>query len=164
MMSLFCPINFQFVPHFASFLTTGNGTKINKNGITLTKTMDKRTITTSTKKLAGKTPKTYFNTLWGISVFAPLNATELLTIKLSPPPLTFIITNSYFFICCFKVVHTGTADTFITFSINLAQFSTLAFPDWETSQGAIFVWQQEFYRFHNPFHFNLGCSNVAPYI
>ena len=127
--------------------------------------MDNRIITTSTKNLAGKTPKAHFNTLWGISVFAPLNATEFFTIKLSPPPphVTFIITNSYLSICCFKVVHTGTANTFITFSINLAQFSALAFPDWETSQGAISVWQQEFYCFHNPFHFNLGCSSAVPY-
>ena len=51
--------------------------------------MDNFIITTSTKKLAGKTPKAYFNTLWGISGFAPLNATELLTIKLSPPPYIY---------------------------------------------------------------------------
>ncbi len=53
--------------------------------------MDNFIFTTSTKKLAGKTPKAYSNTLWGISVFAPLNATELLTIKLSPPPLHLLL-------------------------------------------------------------------------
>ncbi len=30
-----CSINFQFVPHSASFLTIGNGTKNNRNGITM---------------------------------------------------------------------------------------------------------------------------------